>query len=506
MALVRTFLCLLMLAAGAWPAGGADESMADLVEGYESRLTLRNEDAYAGQREALERIAILRTDASRATLESLLARYGGVDRRRTAILLGALVRYGAPRDLDLAIHWVEARKDPLLLDLLHTIVGEARLPGTKRYLREEALRSATPRVKAQIVRALGESADEAAVAPLLKLVREDNLLVRIEVLEALGRLRSPRSLPMVQVFLRDANPYVRDAAARGLGLLGNARALPALMRALGDTSPRVIESVAAALAEIGDPRAIPSLIDGLQRAQGKDLRLEDAFTQALQTISGMSIHADHELWRSWWLTVKDRKPFTKAKAKPGRKTVPGPSYYGFPVRSSKVVFVLDVSRSMGWNGRLDTAKKELIQTLGKLPRSTRFNLIAYSDQVWRWKRVLTEAKPAAVKRAIAFVRAQKALSGTNTYAALAAAFDDPDADTVFFLSDGHPSVGRVTDPALILNLVRDWNQLRRVHVHCVALLKGLPPIAFRSIESADRSAAFMSRLAKDNGGRFRRIE
>ncbi len=220
----------------------------------------------------------------------------------------------------------------------------------------------------------------------------------------------------------------------------------------------------------------------------------------------MSTHADPEWWRAWWWTVKDRTPFTKAIRKPGRKTVPGPSYYGFPVRSSKVVFVLDVSRSMGWNGRLDTAKKELIQTLAKLPRTTRFNLIAYSDRIWRWKPALTEAKPATVTRAIAFVRAQRALSGTNTYAALAAAFDDPDADTIFFLSDGHPSVGRVTDPDVILNVVRGWNRLRRVRVHCVALLKGLPPAAFRSIENADDSAAFMSHLAQDNGGRFRRVK
>ena len=101
---------------------------------------------------------------------------------------------------------------------------------------------------------------------------------------------------------------------------------------------------------------------------------------------------------------------------------------------------------------------------------------------------------------------QKPLNGTNSYGALAAAFEDPDADTIFFMSDGHPSVGRVTDPDLILNRIRDWNQLRRVRIHAVALLRGLPPAAFMSIESADRSAAFMKRLAEQNSGRFKKIE
>ncbi len=514
--LLLPLLLLALLAPGAFgpQAARADdsvedaprESLQDLVTAYEGHLILRNEGAYAKQRDALERIVSRRTDDARKVLMKLLKQYGGIDRRRTELLLGAWIRYGTPTDLDRVIDYVEGRKDPLEFDLLHRILGEATRPATLAHLRDGALRSATPRVKAQIVRALGASRDEANVAPLLKLVREENLLVRIETLEALGRLRSKRTLPVVQVFLRDANPYVRDAAARGLGYLGDPRALPALRRALHDASARVIESVAGAMAQIGGPGPVPDLIDGLQRAQGKDLRLEDAFTSALQTISGKDIQADHELWRGWWLAVKDKKPFAKAQEKPGRKTVPGPSYYGFPVRSSKVVFILDVSRSMGWNGRLDTAKRELIQTLGKLPATTRFNVIIYSDRVWRWKKALTAAKSAAVKRAITFVRSQKPLNGTNSYGALAAAFEDPDADTIFFMSDGHPSVGRVTDPDLILSRIRDWNQLRRVRVHAVALLRGLPPAAFMSIESADRSAAFMKRLAKQNSGRFKKIE
>lgn len=506
----RLLICLLsaatILCAG-FVAWAAEKSLRELVVDYESHLVRRDEQAYDGQREVLGKIAARRSDEARKTLQRLLDRYGAADRRRASLLLGAQVRYGSPRQLDRAIDWVERRKDPLLVDLLHRILGEARLPGTRAHLREGALRAATPRVKAQIVRALGDSGEQAAVGPLLELVREPHRLVRVETLEALGRLRSRRALPVIQVFLRDPDWHVRDAAARALGHLGLAQALPALRRCLKDPAPRVVESAAGALGRIDDSRAVPYLIAGLTRVHGKDLRLEDAFTQALQMLSGKAIPNDPELWATWWAAVvRSNEPFTKAKEKPGTKTVPGPRYYDFPVRSSRVVFVVDVSRSMGWNGRLDFAKKELIQVLQKLPATTRFNLIVYSDRAFSWRKELVDAKPARVRRAVDFVKKLKPLNGTHSYEALAMAFEDPDADTIFFMSDGHPSGGRITDPELILMQVRDWNRLRRVRVHSLFLMRGQPPVAFRSLEDPERAFDFMKRLAKENDGRFKKID
>jgi len=488
-------------AAHAW----AEERLPELVLEYEAVVGRRDDPGYVLQAEVLERISDLRSEGAQQALRRLLGRYGSADRRRAAILLGAWLRYGTPRNLDSAIDWIEGRKDPLLIDLLHRIVARVRGHRTQEHLREGALRGATPRVKAQIVRALADMNDPEAALALLRLLRDDNLLVRVETLEALGRLKAGRALPMIQVFLRDANVSLRDAAARALGLLGDARALPALKRALGDEATLVVESVAGALGRIGHPDAIPLLIEGLAKNQNKNLRLVDAFADALQRLSGKAIAADADLWRSWWATMKD-KPFRKAAEKPGRRTVGGPSYYGFPVRSSRVIFVLDVSRSMGWNERLETAQKEIIKVLEHLPRTTRFNLIIYSDRAFAWKSKLTDAKPAHLKNAIAFIRSQRPLSGTNSHGALARAFRDEEADTIFFLSDGHPSVGRITDPDLILMRVREWNRFRRVRIHAVALMRGEAPAGYRSLEDPVRSLSFMERLAEENNGRFKRVE
>jgi HEAT repeat protein len=501
--LLPAALLLALLAAGA-PAAAAPVPER-LLEAYEASLARRDEVGYAAQRRALDAIAELRTPEAHDALAALLARYGDDDPRRAALLLGAFVRYGSPQDLDDAIRWVERRRNPLLSDLLHTIVAEVRLPATRAHLRGPALTGATPRVKAEIIRALGLSGDPHAGAALLPMVRETNLLVRVEALEALARLKDPKAFVVIQVFLRDPQQHVRAAAARALGILGDTLAVGPLEGRLQDESPLVVEAAAGALGRLDDVRAVPSLLDALARVQGKDLRVADAITQALQAISGKDIQADAELWRAWWLTVKDRKPFVKAKEKPGSHTVPGPTWYGFPVRSSRVVFVLDVSRSMGWNGRLESAQKELVQVLEHLPETTRFNLIVFSDRIYTWHDGLSPAKPSRVRRAVAFVRQQRPLRGTNTYGALARAFQDPDADTIFLLSDGHPSTGRITDPELILAQVRDWNRFRRVRIHGVALLRGSPPPAYASLEDPKQSLWFMQRLCKQNDGRFKEV-
>ncbi|MDA1195222.1 MAG: HEAT repeat domain-containing protein [Planctomycetota bacterium] len=499
-------VAVLLATAGSPPAQAADD-LEGLVEAYEASVPAardRSEAGYAAQSAALEDIAHLRTDDARKTLRRLLLEYGDGDYRQAALLLAALVRYGPPKDLDYVIDWVEGRKDPLMIEWLHEIVGAAQLPATREHLRGPALRGATPRVKIQIVRGLAAAADPAVISTLVDMTREADRDVRIEAVESLGLLGERSARPVVQVFLRDPEPHLRAAAARALGRLGDPMALPALERALQDEVARVVECAAEALGVLDDARAVPALIAGLARVAGTDLRLADAFTEALQRISGKGIPDDAELWLAWWATVKDHLPFEKAAEKPGTKTV-GPTYHGFPVRSSRLIFVLDVSRSMGWNGRLDDAKQELVQVLDKLPPSTRFNVIVFSHQVWVWRDGLQPATSGNVRVARAWVRAQRPLLGTNTYGALKTAFGDPEADTVFLLSDGHPSEGSVIDPQVILNTVRSWNRLRGVRVHGIALLKGAAPAAFQALEDQERSLWFMQKLCAENHGRFREI-
>ena len=111
-------------------------------------------------------------------------------------------------------------------------------------------------------------------------------------------------------------------------------------------------------------------------------------------------------------------------------------------------------------------------------------------------------------------RASAGLSGsagvsagrTNTYAALMAGLGVQDekvalavtrddsievegvGDTMFFFSDGLPTVGALVDTDEILEAIRKFNEFRRISIHAVAI--------------GDFKKTWMRRLAEENSGQF----
>ena len=63
-------------------------------------------------------------------------------------------------------------------------------------------------------------------------------------------------------------------------------------------------------------------------------------------------------------------------------------------------------------------------------------------------------------------------------------------DTVFFLTDGKPTVGDITEPETLLSWFAERNRFARMHFNV---------ITFGSQETNDR---FLRRLAEENGGQF----
>jgi hypothetical protein len=61
-------------------------------------------------------------------------------------------------------------------------------------------------------------------------------------------------------------------------------------------------------------------------------------------------------------------------------------------------------------------------------------------------------------------------------------------DTLFFFSDGLPTVGEYVNTEEILGGIRELNQFRRLAIHAVAI--------------GDFKKEWMRRLAAENGGRF----
>jgi hypothetical protein len=160
---------------------------------------------------------------------------------------------------------------------------------------------------------------------------------------------------------------------------------------------------------------------------------------------------------------------------------------------------------MGWNERLDTAKKELLQAIRHLPAATKFEVVSYSDKADTWAGKLVPATPENVRRAVRFVERLEPQNGTNIVDGLRAALKNVDADTIFFMSDGTPTVGSPVDPDEILAELREANRWRRVRIHTVALLRGEPPGNYLASEDPLAAASFMKRIAQEHEGEFREV-
>jgi len=211
-------------------------------------------------------------------------------------------------------------------------------------------------------------------------------------------------------------------------------------------------------------------------------------------------------------TVLDAFTFTDNK-ETARKILEDlrPKSYLFGVPSGKVVFVIDLSGSMSCTfkvssghtfSRLDFVKHELAKTLTSFDENIEFNVLPYADRVLSWKNGLQKADRKAIGEACQYVNQFKANGGTNAYDALQAAFKTPGVQTIYFLTDGAPSVGAKTNPAQIVEEVKKWHQAAPgVKINSIAFLMGN-----FSADNKPLSRAFMKDLADVTGGVYRSLE
>lgn len=365
-----------------------------------------------------------------------------------------------------------------LSELSHPLVLDAASRHAGRIL--EALDATRPRIAAAAARAAGNLGLTAAVPRLLELARHEDLLVRKGVARGLGAFgREDGVMGCLHELLRDPEPRVREAAAAALGRTGCEEACAFLVERLGR-----------------DP-----------------LRVELEVLGSLRRLAGQDLGLDPGAWRAWWRRYRRTggEGFSGERARPGSRGRYASTYYGVPVGSDRVVFVLDISMSMrmrrhpGGPRRIELAREELAKTIEDLPPEARFNVVAFSTgHVCLQGRGLLEATPGNKRRARRWVRGLVPAGGTNSYGALKAALlRFPGADTLFFLSDGRPSRGPVTEPDRILARVASLNLRRGVRINTVALLtedhtveRGLQG------EEEDPCARFMRHLAEITGATF----
>jgi Mg-chelatase subunit ChlD len=140
-----------------------------------------------------------------------------------------------------------------------------------------------------------------------------------------------------------------------------------------------------------------------------------------------------------------------------------------------VIFLVDASGSMaiedqrGARARFDDAVEELERAVRTLPEGSRANIIFFSDRIWSWKPKVTELDDGLRRSVRRTLENQRPRGETYLYDGFEAAFADTDADTIVLLSDGQASGGKIREPDRIEQAILDWNVLRRLTIHCVAI-------------------------------------
>ncbi len=137
---------------------------------------------------------------------------------------------------------------------------------------------------------------------------------------------------------------------------------------------------------------------------------------------------------------------------------------------------------------------------------TRFNLYFFRSRASAWQSDLVPATPANVGRAVSATGNRAPTPGLSAGGSLRTNYVDVfrlvlDArrdqisgqfkdtpDTIYFLTDGKPTVGDITDTDLLLAWFRELNRFARIRVHVVTFGK------------LDTNPEFLRRLAEENGG------
>ena len=136
--------------------------------------------------------------------------------------------------------------------------------------------------------------------------------------------------------------------------------------------------------------------------------------------------------------------------------------------------------------KLGGAKRELIPALQGLPESASFSIITFGNETKEWYQGMVQATSGNRNLAVAYVKGLEANGGTPAAEALSQAFAQPNANLVFFLSDGQPTD---SSPDQILARVQSLNTKRAVKISAVGL-------------GDDQDAKFLTELAKQNGGQY----
>lgn len=498
--------------------GAAD--LAAQSRGRSPKPAGRNSAAAVHGEDATESIAVPLFVNKSSAKEALKKFYKLADTHRgnpSALrALSDLAGYDHPHVVDgLLKLFVDGR--PYLLPTARRVLSSLASPPSLARIAEAGLGHSEAQVREQVLLALADGRPSGLdwIAAAEAALSDENDAVRAAAVRAVGLGRLTPSTAALIDLADDPSQRVRMAVPQALVRLAGQRSLPVLRGLSRDPQWRVRVHVVSALVDLKSMRAVVELIDMLGREEG---RVREDILTALRTLTGKSHGLNMLAWERF-LEIAPTDFLTRADAGaldpngPGSAVTTVARYYGLWTLSNRFLFVTDLSTSMdhvdpGRYGdaarttRLALTQQELTELVDDLEDDVQFNLATFSDNTTLWRDDMTRATPRNKSAALRQIDKYRTLGGTNIFSSLQAAFDlaqdqldskgsdHPAPDTIFLLTDGEPSVGSLTDVALLLEYVAERNRVLGLRFQCIALT--------RSAAARD----FLARLAKRSGGQY----
>lgn len=450
---------------------------------------------------AWRQLAVEKHERAKALTVDVLERIVGEPRATIAAeLVGGLVRVHDPDFYPALLRYGSIAGDVVRKALQAAAPAAAEDPALIKWLVTKGLDDTSPTAR-EAAKLLLRAAPPEAVRPLVERIRTDLRAGKKKALDlAVGLHELLAKDPSWREDLA-ALASGTDQENRMLGLsmlleLGADAGIPTAQQSLTSKAWELRSLAYRYLTRCRDVGSIPLLIARYGKEEG---RLASELEHALFVHTATRCFTRKE-WEAWWqrsqtgFVLPHADTVKSGGTSSGGKTV---AYHDIPIVSSRIAFLVDRSGSMvekiGTDKkftRLDAAKEQLIKVVEALPPTHHVNLITYETAVaplWTEIRKLSEDNRQDLLR---LARLLPLGGGTNIFDALEKAFEDPKVDTIYLLTDGQPSAGRVRTTEGILEEVRRWNRTRQIVIHCIGF----------GIDSD-----LLKRLAAENGGSYKYV-
>ncbi len=340
-----------------------------------------------------------------------------------------------------------------------------------------------------------------------------NIDVAFSGILGLGRYASTNATASRQILecLRHKESWRQIAGAEAVGRNGLIEGFGLVLERLESPEWPVRSAAIENLERLRMAGAIGPLIARIEKETG---RLRQDVIRTLESLSGQSFGDSIANWQSWWqrnekgFRMPPKADFSRSAAKGMEAAKSEVGYFGIPIHSRAIVFVLDISNSMltpfdrqgsvpvgdsknrraashGENTRLDAARKNLVEVIHGFSSDVQFNIVFFHSRTFLWQKKLTPATESNKKRAELFVMDQKTGLQTLIHDSVEKGMRMSGVDTLILLTDGAPTMGKFIYPAEMVREILRLNRTLRIRFHTIDL---------------GGQQTWMARLAIESGG------